>query len=452
MYLPSSLPIPFRLVAVAERAALRSRPWDQPQGDLVITAGQVEARLIALGDVCLNQVGLRTSSEIFGPLLDLLESADIITCNLEGPLTTSSLPAGSIGSFLKADPSRVASLARFGFSLVNLANNHILDYGQHGLDETLDCLHSNGISICGVSVGPREFPKPTVFHVRGLRIGFLGFCDDHYPVDLDLDRAHPTLLDNGTASQTVRSAKSTVDVLIVHIHWGYEFALHPLRRSRDVARQLVDHGADLVLCHHAHVNQGMERWRRGVIIYGLGNAVMPQSPYMQSGHQWTNRSVAVEVTIGKDGLRWVRVHPFAIGLDGSMQPIALHPARDLLAGIRRMSSRLRDDRFLGEIERAVIVLESVRLISALRKEATLGDEPLCERARTLTLPRQQRLIGYVRTLVPGIGQMLQELAASADNVQKLRSTWERYRKTLSGARIALMPYYSWRATFRSRVP
>lgn len=452
MYLPSSLPIPFRLIAVAERAALRSWPWDQPQGDLVITAGQVEARLIALGDVCLNQIRPRMPPEIFGPLLDLFESADITTCNLEGPLTTLSRPAGSIGSFLKADPSRVAGLARFGIPLVNLANNHILDYGQRGLAETVDCLHSNGISVCGVSVGPREPPKPTVLHVRGLRIGFLGFCDDHYPVDLDRDQAHPALLDYGTATQAVRSARSAVDVLVVHIHWGYEFALHPLRRSRDVARQLVDHGADLVLCHHAHVNQGMERWGRGAIIYGLGNAVMPQSPYMQSGHQWASRSVAVEVTVAKDGLRWVRVHPFAIGPDGQMQPIASHPARDLLVGIRRMSSRLSDDRFLEEIERAVMILESVRLISALRKEATLGDEPLRERARTLTLPRQQRLIGYVRALVPGIGQMLQQLAASAENVQKLRSTWKRYRETLSLAEISLMPHYNWRATFRSRVP
>jgi hypothetical protein len=173
---------------------------------------------------------------------------------------------------------------------------------------------------------------------------------------------------------------------------------------------------------------------------------------MQSGHQWASRSVAVEVTVAKDGLRWVRVHPFAIGPDGQMQPIASHPARDLLVGIRRMSSRLSDDRFLEEIERAVMILESVRLISALRKEATLGDEPLRERARTLTLPRQQRLIGYVRALVPGIGQMLQQLAASAENVQKLRSTWKRYRETLSLAEISLMPHYNWRATFRSRVP
>ena len=116
----------------------------------------------------------------------------------------------------------------------------------------------------------------------------------------------------GAVFTAIGAARSHVDVLVIHLHWGYEFTLHPLLRHRDMARRMVEQGADLVLCHHAHVPMAIEVWRRGVIAYGLGNGFVPMSGYMLAGHPWTDRSCLLEIALAKDGIRSIRLHSFVI--------------------------------------------------------------------------------------------------------------------------------------------
>ena len=451
MYL-DSVPIPWRLLMFLERTALSVRSWGRICAEIPVSSGPAIVRLVALGDLRLKGVLDLAPVSIFGGLWPLLKAVDIRTCNLEGPLTSCQSPAGSVGAFVRTNPVAVGILKEAGLDVVNLANNHMLDYGQEGLLETVDRLSAAGVGACGLE--SREgLTRPVVRLVRGLRIGFMGFCDDYFPADDTTAGPRPALIsDDDTVTEAIRSARANVDILIVHLHWGYEFTLYPLLEYRDFARRMVEHGADLVLCHHAHVNQGIEKWRHGAIAYGLGNGVFDQSPYMRSGHPWTNQSFLLEATLGRDGVRSLRLHPFGIATNGQIDVLSGKDYARLLVGIKRLSTHLQDEVSLLRNQQVITVVESLSLLTSLREARQAGDGRLCERARQLALPRQQRLAARLHTIsTTGTGALLDILAAR-DDLNRLRACYDRHRKTLDHVETSLRQQYDWRAAFRSRVP
>lgn len=434
-----------------ERASLKVRSWGLACAEIPVSAGPVDVRLVALGDVRLKAVLDLAPASIFGEIWPLLKACDIRTCNLEGPLTSSQIPAGTIGSFVRTNPVAVGILEAAGLDVVNLANNHMLDYGQEGLLETVDLLGAVGIGACGLE--SREgLTRPVVRLVRGLRIGFMGFCDDYYPADDTETGPRPALISDDRVKKAIRSARRDVDILIVHLHWGYEFTLYPLLEYRDFARRMVEHGVDLVLCHHAHVNQGIEKWRHGAIVYGLGNAVFDQSQFIRAGHPWTNRSFLLEASLGRDGLRSLRLHPFGIASNGQIEALPGKGYDRLLVGIKRLSAHLRDEAFLLRNQQVITVVESVCLLTALREARQGGDGRLRERARQLILPRQQRLAARLHTFSAAVAGALLDISAAGDDLKQLRACYDRHCKTLDHAEETLRQHYDWRAAFRSRVP
>jgi len=449
MYL-DSVPLPLRLLMFLEKASLSGWPWSRACAEIPVSSGPAEVRLVALGDVLLKGVLDLAPASIFGELWPLLKAADIRTCNLEGPLTIGLSPAGSIGSFVGTNPFAVGILEAAGLDVVNLANNHMLDYGLAGIQETVERLGSADIGVCGLE--SREgFTRPLVRLVRGLRIGFMGFCDDHYPAEDAAAGFRPALISDDTVKEVIQSARAEVDILVVHLHWGYEFTLYPLLEYRDFARRMVEHGADLVLCHHAHVNQGIEKWRHGAIAYGLGNAIFPQSPYIRAGHPWTNRSFLLEATVGKDGLRSVRLHPFGIATNGQVEVLSGKGCDRFLAGIKRLSARLQDEAFLLRNQKVITIVESVGLLTSLREARQAGDGRLFERARQLALPRQQRLAARLHACSAAVTHALLDLSAVGDDLNRSRACYDRHSKTLDHVETSLRQQYDWRAAFRSRV-
>jgi len=257
------------------------------------------AHIVLLGDIMLGRgVAQAHSATGWGQALDALRpltsDADLTAANLESPLTAEPR-AGEEGYDLRAPPQAVRALDTAGVSLVALANNHVLDAGQAGLRETLETLRAAGID----AVGPTA--SPLLRSTGDLTIAFVAFDDVSQHLDSEM------------AARTVREARMISDVVIVSIHWGFEYLSVPNPRQRELAQMLAGAGASIIWGHHPHVVQPVEWVKGGVlphatlVAYSLGNTL-----FDQAGPPDTRRSVALWVTVGQSGVCDVRAFGFTI--------------------------------------------------------------------------------------------------------------------------------------------
>ncbi len=207
--------------------------------------------------------------------LDCFRTADIAVVNLENPLTTNGTPRNKAFLF-RALPEFVRVLVNGGIDIVNLANNHIYDYSQGGLLETIRHLDQAEIEHIGAGANMKQARKPVIRNVRGTRLGFLGY----YGLRPHSD-CHPATKDSaGTAlrhlkfiRQDIQKLRNQVDFIIINFHWGHEKENYPKEDQIFVAHKTIDYGADLIIGHHPHVWQGIEKYKDGIIAYSLGNFI-----------------------------------------------------------------------------------------------------------------------------------------------------------------------------------
>ncbi len=180
----------------------------------------------------------------------LFEQDDLTIVNLEGPLTDSEdLRSGRTFNF-RGHPEYVQILSGSSVEIANVANNHALDFGQDGLDETAQVLTNAGIGVSG-------FKRVYTTEVKGVRICSIGFTEWAYSEEQIV--------------KAIKSVRDDCDLLIVSVHWGEEKVYEPLASQRELGRAMVDAGADVVIGNHSHVYGGVEKYNDKYIIYSLGN-------------------------------------------------------------------------------------------------------------------------------------------------------------------------------------
>jgi poly-gamma-glutamate capsule biosynthesis protein CapA/YwtB (metallophosphatase superfamily) len=242
-------------------------------------------RIVAVGDVMMGTtfpepiLPPEDGATLFRDVAPLLAGHDIAFGNLEGPLTeverSPKCPKprrnGRPCFAFRTPPRYVSRLAEAGFTAMNIANNHSLDFGMEGLDNTLDLLAVAGIEAVG---GERT----AVFDVAGKSVAVAGFS-----YSLRTRYVHP-LRDIDAARAIIAELKSGYDLVIVSFHGGAEgeramrvadaeeeFLGEDRGNVVRFARAAVDAGADLVLGHGPHVPRAIEVYRGKLIVYSLGN-------------------------------------------------------------------------------------------------------------------------------------------------------------------------------------
>jgi poly-gamma-glutamate capsule biosynthesis protein CapA/YwtB (metallophosphatase superfamily) len=292
------------------------------------------AVLVFLGDVVPGR-SMEAQLARYGPaypwggLGPLLRQADLAVANLESVLTTQGQPLNK-PYVIRAHPRSGQTLVEAGLDLVSLANNHALDYGQVGLDETLSTLDRLGIVAMGAGcrTGTSESPssggdaggscqagKPALFTLNGVRVAVLGYAGAYWNGSADMPASDRIAWAEPTRVQAdVRAARDQADVVVVMLHAGVEYAARPSSTQVAVAHAAIDAGADLVVGHHPHVTQTVERYdgpgdaggRHGLIVYSLGNAVfdIPRQAAMQGD--------LLRVYVTRDGLQRAELWPFWI--------------------------------------------------------------------------------------------------------------------------------------------
>lgn len=206
----------------------------------------------------------------FIKVADTLRAADIVFVNLENPIVEGCPPHYSGFKFCTS-PELVEGLVYAGIDVVTLANNHSRNYGQDGLNQTVDYLNKAGISVTGLN-------DLTIKQFSNLTIGFLGF---------DFLTNTPTQKDY----DLVQTSSSQVDVLIVGVHWGSEYQSTADSLQTIVAHKLVENGADVVVGHHPHWVQNHEYIDGKAVYYSLGNFI-----FDQMWSEETKKGMAIRLT------------------------------------------------------------------------------------------------------------------------------------------------------------
>jgi poly-gamma-glutamate capsule biosynthesis protein CapA/YwtB (metallophosphatase superfamily) len=195
---------------------------------------------------------------------------DFFMVNLEDPITLSDQAEEKEFTF-RMHPRYVRTLETGRINIVDLANNHIGDYGAEGLDDTMHYLDSAGIHYVGAGRDLQQARRPLLLEKNGERIGILAYAGGDFCAGANKPGFAPRY-DTYVVSD-VKKLRNRVDYLVVGFHWGTELAERPSSGQVKLAHEAIDAGADLVIGHHPHTLQGIERYKTGVVAYSLGNFV-----------------------------------------------------------------------------------------------------------------------------------------------------------------------------------
>jgi poly-gamma-glutamate capsule biosynthesis protein CapA/YwtB (metallophosphatase superfamily) len=255
------------------QAAAETVPVVKPEA--VTNPADPTVNLMFAGDVTLAESFADTIGQDYKwafAKMDEYRQADVAMVNLENPLTRAEIPLPDKQFNFKADPDAAAVLKDGGIDIVNLANNHTMDFQEQGLTDTLETLDKAGIQHVGAGRNLTEARRPKILEVKGQRIAYLGY----YGADFKAATATSpgtNYAEESQISADIKALRAQVDWIVVNYHWGEELAEHPADWQRDLARFTIDQGADVVVGHHPHVLQGAEVYKGRPIAYSLGNFI-----------------------------------------------------------------------------------------------------------------------------------------------------------------------------------
>ncbi len=226
------------------------------------------------GDIMLDRnVGTKIAKDGLDPLLvnlagvdkSFFSDYDLVSANLEGAVTIAGAHYAPVAANDFAfSPEVVSALQNYNFNFFNIANNHLTDQGQKGLQETKDNLTALGLNFSGCPDAQVGECSAKIVEINNAKIAMLGFSMVYNSFDL-LE-----------VKKIISDFKKQADLVIVNIHWGVEYEHQYNTTQSAVAHDIIDSGADLIIGHHPHVVQGLEIYNNKPIFYSLGNFIFDQ--------------------------------------------------------------------------------------------------------------------------------------------------------------------------------
>lgn len=249
---------------------------------LPVTVGASECRLTLAGDVMLGrhisekQRGLSPAG-VWGDTLPHLKDSDLTLINHEFVLTQSTAKEEKAFNF-RAHPSLIKALKAAGIDFASLGNNHSLDFGSKGLQDTIKTLNQAAIGHAGAGMNAGEAARPHILECGPYKIGVLSFTNNmpEWAAGADKPGVFYLPIQNSSLSTLlplVRELKSKTDFVVVSAHWGRNWDEAPPEGFRDFAHAVMDAGADIWHGHSGHVIQGVELYKGKPIFYCLGDLI-----------------------------------------------------------------------------------------------------------------------------------------------------------------------------------
>jgi len=259
--------------------------------------------LFAVGDIYLNT---RNSSHPFKHVCHILKEKDILFGNLETVLSKNGTEKKK-SVILKSSPDFAKYLKDVDFDVLNVANNHAMDLGIEGLKCTINSLDNYSLNYVGL-VNSKNKQNSLILEKNGIKLGFLGYTIGRFK---ESDTLHLSKLVENHILLDIKFLQNKCDYIVISLHWGTENVFYPSPAQIELAHKLIDNGATLILGHHPHVVQGIEKYKHGLIAYSLGNfQFVNKLPRYK-----TNESIILSVELGKDGIVDYEIIPLLINKD-----------------------------------------------------------------------------------------------------------------------------------------
>ncbi len=338
------------LTSPRRRSALDTDRYDHGDGTVVGFVGDV-----MLGRNLDERYGDggRNPASVWSDVRPRLESLDGVFCNLECTLSTRGERFPDRAYYFRADPDwAVPALDGANVRFAALANNHVLDFGEPALRDTLAALDDGGIAHAGAGETATDARRPALVTVGDVDVAVVSFADHYAEYAATADRPGTAYLECDPEDPDTRAAVDDAleraserdpDLLVASLHWGPNWVEYPDDRYREFGRWLVDRGVDLVHGHSAHVVQGVERYGEGVILHDAGDFV---DDYVVKPELRNDRSFLFEVHLGDAGdLEQLRLVPVVV------DDYAVHAATDADASWLHETMRERSAPFDTSYER-----------------------------------------------------------------------------------------------------
>src|SRR5690625_5284896 len=298
-------------------------------------------KLLITGDLVLNQP--YQTSYIDQNLVDLFKKSDLNIVNLEAPVTTSNTKINKTGPNIKyKKKSNKKDLKDLEVNVFTLANNHVLDYDEQGVIDTLEFCRENEIQTVGAGKNLKDASKIFYFDSAEGKIAIVNFAENEWTSAKD-NRAGSNpmnFIDNYTQ---IQEAKNKADFVIVIVHGGNEYNPYPSPRMVKQYRFYAENGADAVISHHTHCTSGNEIHKSVPILYSLGNFLFTKESRKEV---WYSGLIA-SLIIKKDHPITFEVIPVQQSRE-SFQ-LKLHPKKQLIhKNIEEINTVIADETKLEE--------------------------------------------------------------------------------------------------------
>jgi poly-gamma-glutamate synthesis protein (capsule biosynthesis protein) len=238
-----------------------------------------EVGTVSTGLPLLSQRVKADPTHVLAPVTPVLSGADLAVVNLETAITERGEKVRGKNFHFRSPPESFSALRAAGVDVVNMGNNHALDYGPVGMQDTFDAIASSKFPVVGIGHDATEAYRPYRTTIKGQRIAIFSA----------LDWLEPDLIPSWSATDTqpgvafsidrtrlvdgVRAVRPSVDTLVVFLHWGTEETSCASSEQQDLAATLLAAGADVVVGSHAHRVFGAGHVGPSLVAYGLGNFV-----------------------------------------------------------------------------------------------------------------------------------------------------------------------------------
>ena len=245
------------------------------------------------GDFFINDT-IKAPLELIENIIPIFEKADFNIINLESPITNADKTNKilKVGPHLNGHPATSNILKMMHVNLVTLANNHIMDYGKKGLEDTLKSLKANQINYVGAGLNLKDASKVITLDKEGFKIGILNFAENEWSIaGEELPGANP--LDIIENVKQIKEAKAKHDKLMIIIHGGHEHYHLPSPRMIKQYRFYAENGADIIIGHHTHCISGYEVYNKVPIFYSLSNFLFT----LDSKHESWNSGLLLNLEI-----------------------------------------------------------------------------------------------------------------------------------------------------------
>lgn len=274
---------------------------------IVATAPNLPEKTVATtftagGDVSLSRFIAYNIDKSKNPLLpfegltSVLNEADFNFANLESPFSQNDHYKPNNTLVFNAPKKNIEGLVKYKFKIMNLANNHALDQGEIGVSETLKHLEENGIASVGLGKNSEDAYAGKIIESNGIKIGFV--CASYASFNDGGEKYNEFVArmeDTQRLTSEILKLKMGSDFVVACMHGGNEYSRKPNEIQKNFARSAIDAGADMVIGHHPHWIQPIERYKGKYIFYSLGNLV-----FDQDWSQETKEGLMLKVSLEKN--------------------------------------------------------------------------------------------------------------------------------------------------------